>query len=66
MNQLEREILLEMMLIEFENINKYLKKLKECPSNRNRADCGLEEKNNSLFHKFDIKRKVFCWKIESS
>ena len=27
MNQLEREILLEMMLIEFENINKYLKKI---------------------------------------
>ena len=45
-----------MMLIEFENIRKKLKTiLEEGRSNRNRVDCGLEDKINSLLHKFDIK-----------
>ena len=38
-----------MMLIEFENIRKKLKTiLEEGRSNRNRIDCGLEDKINSL------------------
>ena len=33
--------------------------LKDGRSDRNRADRGLEDIVNSLFHKFDIKREVF-------
>ena len=45
-----------MVLIEFENIRKKLNLiLEEGRSNRNRVDCGLEDKINSLLHKFDIK-----------
>ena len=38
--------------------------LKDGRSNRNRADCGLEAKINTLLHKFDIKHEVFfCSKL---
>ena len=33
--------------------------LKECRYNHNTTDCGLEDKVNSLLHKFDIKRAIF-------
>ena len=49
-----------MMLINLEKYNCNLKTiLKSSRSGRNRADHGLEDKVNSLLHKFDIKREVF-------
>ena len=33
--------------------------MKDGRSNRNRSDRGLEDKVNTLLHKFDIKREVF-------
>ena len=33
--------------------------LKDERSNRNRDDLGLEDKVNTLLHRFDIKREVF-------
>ena len=38
--------------------------LKECRYNRNKTDCGLEDKVNSLLHKFDIKRAVVFVKLK--
>ena len=33
--------------------------MKDERSNRNRDDLGLEDKVNTLLHRFDIKREVF-------
>ena len=50
-----------MMIIELENKNNLKAILKDGRYNRNRPDCGLEDKVNTLLHTFDIKREVFFW-----
>ena len=35
--------------------------LKECRCNRNKIDSRLEDKINTLLHKYDIKREGFWW-----
>ena len=50
------------------NVNRIRKHKKSLKSilkgyrcNRNKIDRGLEDKVNTLLHKFDIKREFFLW-----